>query len=270
MSETRRRILVSLDPGISSESALQAVGALGPAEIRGLFVEDATLLHLARLSMVSEITMDARRQALAVERVETQFRAQAARLRALLEAEAGRSGLTCDFEVARGEFASELRRAATRAEILVLAHSRLDVARARARRLRLADLLSEGPPTLLFVQERWATGRRIVALAVGADRNGVMRQAAAVALREKLDLTVLAAAGDANRAGFGGPPQSAGLAASRVRLRAIRTLEVLEILRAVTVEDARLVVLPATVAAAEPSLVNELLDRADCSVMIVR
>jgi hypothetical protein len=273
MREARPRVLIALDPVTGSASALRAAARLGSefgaAELLGLFVENAALLRLARLPVVCEVTMEARRQALAVEQIEMQFRAQAARLRELLEAEASKAGLASAFEVARGEFAAELLRAATLADVLVLTHSRLDVARAPARQLELAGLVTGGPPTLIVVQEHWATGRRVVALAAGSGCAKGLRVALAVALREGIELSVLLPPG-VDRGPIDRALEDAGARVSAVRLRAIRAINVAELLRAAVAEEARVMVLPAAVVAADAALVDELLDRAECSVMTVR
>jgi nucleotide-binding universal stress UspA family protein len=154
--------------------------------------------------------------------------------------------------------------------MLVLAHSRVDVARARARQLPLAELLSEGPRLLLFVQERWSTGRRVAVLASGHGWERALERARAIAAHEGLELSILTVAGDARSEELRSTLTGTGPGGAARRLRRIAAVNAVELQRAAVAEDARLVVIPALAAMQDATLVGELLRQAECSVMTVR
>jgi hypothetical protein len=273
MSAADHRVLVVLEPGMNRESTLRAVISLGGEAgtvIEALFVEDVTLLRVSRLPVAREITLEARERVVAPDQVETQYRVLATRLRAQLETEADRVGLRCEFRMVRGDVTTELLRAASLADVLVLAHSRIEVARALSQRLPLCDLLAKGPSVLAFVQERWSTGRRVLALFAGDQRPNALRVALAVAKREALELSILLPR-DLARTGMQADIMEAiGGQAGTARFREIARVNVGELLRASIAEDARVLVLPAEQAVEDPLLVTELLKRASCSIITVR
>lgn len=269
----QRRVLVALDPGVSQETALQAVASVmgrDVAEVLGLFVEDTALLSLARLPAVREITIEAAERMLTAEQVERQFRAQAARLRSLFESGAARAGLRYRFEVARGEVSREILRAAAACDVLVLTHSRQQVLQTLVARLAFPELPVPGPQTLVFVQERWLTGRRVAVLFRGSEDQGLLELAQDLAQTERLSLAVLVLGGEAPMTVIResvdrilGPGHGA-------RIRGISRPDVTSLAQAAAAEDARVLVLPGAVVAGTPRLIPELLQRVDCSVIAMR
>lgn len=272
MNTGSRRVVIALDPGISLESVLQAVLSLrfdANTIVHALLVEDSALLQVARLSCAREITLDARERSLGPERLETQFRAVASRLRMLFEAESRRVGLRCEFQVARGEPTAELIPASSLADVLVLTHSRAEVTRAMSQRVPLSALLKEGPPTLVFVQERWSTGQRVAVVYAGGEATNALRLGEIIALREGLDLSVLV---HQDRSGdmSANVPLGEAIYTRSVRFRPLKSVGSDQLLQASVAEDARVFILPADLALGDASLVSELLKRADCSIICVR
>jgi hypothetical protein len=266
-------VLVALDPGVPQETALAAVASVAGgdvAEVLGLFVEDMALLSLARLPAVREITVEAAERVLSAEQVERQFRAQAARLRSLFESGAARAGFRYRFEVARGEVNREILRAAAACDVLVVTHSRQQVLQTLVARLAFPELPVPGPQTLVFVQERWLTGRRVAVLFRGSEDQGPLERARDLAQTERLSLAVVVPGGatpmTAVRASVDailGPGHGA-------RIRGISRPDVAFLAQAVTAEDARVLVLPGALVAGTPRLIPELLQRVECSVIAIR
>lgn len=267
----RQRVLVALDPGVPLATALQAVlSVAGPdvAEVVGLFVEDEVLLSLARLSAVREVTVEASARPLSAEQVERQFRAQAARLRGLFEAEAARAGLPYRFEVARGETSREVLKAAAGCDLLVVAHSRSQTMRTLVARLGIWEEPAVSPPTLLFLQERWPTGRTVATLFRGAEDRPLLERAVQLARTERLELVLFTSAPGVEAAGRVAAGQI-GMAPA-VRYRRIADTGAAALARAAASDDVRALVLPADLILAAPLLVPELLRRVACSVIAVR
>lgn len=269
MNTAGHRVVIALDPGISRESVLEAVLSLRievDTLVQALLVEDTALLQMARSPCAREITLDARERPLGPQLLETQFRAAAGRLRMMLEAESLRVGLRCQFLVARGDPTTELLRASSLADVLVLAHSRADVARAMSQRLPLAVLLQAGPPTLVFVQESWSTGRRVVAVYAGREARSALRLGEVIALREGLDLSVLVHQYGSQDIATDAPLGDAFYPKS-VRIRPLNSVGSDQLLKASIEEDARVLILPADLALNDSNLVSDLLKRADCSII---
>lgn len=267
MTGHESRVLITIDAVASHESVVRAVAGVASqpvADVDVLFVEDATLLQLGALRVAREVTLEADDRSVAPGQWERQMRVIQARVRARLECEAERAGLHCRFQVARGEPAREVLRAAAEADVLVLPHARLDATRALAMRLPLATLLSEGPATVIFVQESWATGTRAVALYTGEESLQALRAASAIAAREGLGLSVVI------------PRHAWNERAGKDRLDALgRILFIDEVtpealLLAIRAEDARVLVMPSATIDDTPGLLRELLSRASCSIVTVR
>lgn len=273
MNRRHSRVLIALDPGISREPSLRAIASLvneAVTEVTGLFVEDVMLLQMARSPVAREVTFEAGDRVIGTEQVERQFRAQATRLRAVFETEAGRAGLRGDFRVIRGNPAAELLRAAALADVLVLSHSRTDAMRSVSQRLPFRELIKGGPSTLVFVQEVWSTGRRVAVLVTGPESEAALRLAGEIAGRENLDLSVLVtgqlAAADWLREALA----EAGNWPRAVRLHSLKSIGVEDLLQASQAEDARVMILPAGMVESDPGMIRAFLNHAACSLIVVR
>ena len=119
------RVVVWLDPNAPQEASLPALAGLGAAaEFMGLFVEDADLLSLSRLSVAREITYEgAASRQLEQSRTEQEYRVHAARMRSGFEAAARELRARHSFRIARGALRAELLKAAEDCDALVLTHS---------------------------------------------------------------------------------------------------------------------------------------------------
>lgn len=107
-----RRIVVAIDASPGSMAALEAAAELAgmfEAELHGLFVEDVDLLRWSSLPFAREVgsTSGEYRRVESGE-LERQLRAQAARVRATLDATARRLGVHTSFRITRGAVPEEL------------------------------------------------------------------------------------------------------------------------------------------------------------------
>ena len=173
------RVLIWLDPNAPHEASLQVLEGLASGvtpEIVGLFVEDVNLLQVSSMSVAREISFEgaAVRQP-DRERIEQQFRAHAARMRALFEKATRAINARRSFRVARGELRKELLKMAAEVDTLVLAHSRSHFGARLSTRAQLGELLAHGPRTLVLVQERWRTGESVVCGAADSSAAGTAR-----------------------------------------------------------------------------------------------
>ncbi len=122
-----RRIAVALDASSHSLAALAEAARLAAeteAELLGVFVEDTDLWSLAELPLTGEVdSLTARRAAMDRSELARALRIQAERVRAQLVAVSSRARITYSFQVARGNVARELSKAAEQSDLLVLGRS---------------------------------------------------------------------------------------------------------------------------------------------------
>lgn len=268
------RIVIWLDPSTPQEGLLQSLGGLGSAnEILGLFIEDPGLLELSGLSVVREFAVDAATtRPLKQDNLERQFRAHRSRMQKLFEQAARNISSSCSFRIARGEPGAELLKVATTCDMLVVAHSRYQLAPRLTLRARLDELLSAGPPNLMFVQDQWQTGRCVAVLFDGSTAGeAALRTAASLALNEGLSLSVWMPA-TATLSYDELQTQCAQLLGESIQAE-VHTLpdhDSKSLARAAADSNARVLVIPAAEAADTRTLVPELLQRIDCSLIVVR
>ena len=270
----RSRVVIWLDPAAPREGALQILAGLSHAdEILGLFIEDMSLLELSRLPVAREFTPDAAaNRSLDPGDIERQFRTHAIRMQRQFEATTRRLGASHRFQVTRGEPGAELVRISTGCDMLVVAHSRRDLATRLTLRACLGELLEHGPPALLLVQEQWRTGQCIATLYNnGAASEAALRTAAALSRAEELELRVWLPDDE---------PKAHEQRLNRIReilgdgtRCAFETLPAQdsdELARATRAQHVRALVLPGTEPAATHRLVAELLERVNCSLIVVQ
>ncbi len=271
---SRSRVLVWLDPTAPQEASLEVLAGLGSAsEILGLFVEDSTLLNLSRLAVAREVTFEeTTAQQLDQRRIEQQFRVHGARMRNLFETAARKLSVSHSFRVARGELCTELLSVSAGFDMLVLAHSRHHFGTRLNVRAQLAKLLSGGPRTLVFVQEQWRTGQRVVALFDGSPASeAALRAGAAIAGSEGMELSVLLP-NVADELHLQLRDQATEVLGDHV-IHSFRNLgedDTDELVRAANAEHARVLVVPGAEPTDTEQLVTELLDRVSCSLIVAR
>ena len=118
------RIVVGLEPARRSRATLAAaarIAARMEAELVGVFVEDADLLHLAGMPFAREVGYpSAAERALDTSIMERSMRALADETRRALAAIAEPALLRWSFRVARGSIASELLAGAGETDLILL------------------------------------------------------------------------------------------------------------------------------------------------------
>jgi nucleotide-binding universal stress UspA family protein len=167
-----QRILVALNASPHSQAALDAavrLAATFEAEVRGLFVEDETLLRTARLSFTKEVrayTTSPRR--LTDRRMQRTLRYQAEYAEHTLQYAAEQAEVEYDFDTVEGDVTRELLRAADEADLLVLGKTSTTSSR---RRLGSTSrtVLAEAPTPVLVLREAVAARQPILTYYDGSD-----------------------------------------------------------------------------------------------------
>jgi hypothetical protein len=118
-----RRIIIGLEPGARSSAKLEAAARLAvrmEAELVGLYVENADLLHFAGLPFAREVGFaSATRRDIDLEAMERSLRALGREAQRMLEAVAGRIPVRWSFRVARGAEGVELLATADEADLVI-------------------------------------------------------------------------------------------------------------------------------------------------------
>lgn len=170
-TDAPRRILVALEEVSDSTAALDTIATLAKqlgAELKGIFVEDRELLHLAALPFSREVgASSANARVLTVENVERVFRARAGQARALLESIAQRFSLSWSFEVARGEVLSQVLQAAAEVDMVAM----WNIHRSGLSSCRLGStvrgVMVHAECSVLMLQQEKAEGSALIAMCDG-------------------------------------------------------------------------------------------------------
>ena len=267
----QRRVVVLLDSHTPQETAVDAVASISAgkrAEMLGLFVEDIRLVDLAKLPCAREIAADAAEvRSLNLEHIEQQFRSQGRRLR-----RTSRVRIRHSFQVVRGKIPEEVIRFGAGYDALVINHSRnLIRAESHARQM-IQALISEGPETLVFVQERWPSGRNVLVLFDATQEAwAALRLGLTVAYADRLALTVLLVEPRDQTTGLREEVEAALLEETAVaKIRTISSTSLGELTSVIATEDARVMILPGGEQTDVHLFVEDLLERVACSVVTTR
>jgi nucleotide-binding universal stress UspA family protein len=121
---TIQRILVAVDASEDSEAALEAaagLAALVGAELFALYVEDENLLRLSKLRSARQVDpVSGADRTLEPGEVQSQVRAEAERLRAVVERLAGSLRIEWTFRTSRGRVIHELLAASAGADVVTV------------------------------------------------------------------------------------------------------------------------------------------------------
>ena len=181
-SASIRRILVALDTSpegrASLATAIELAAALG-AELRGLFVMDATLQSLADLGVVQQVRLPSgRAHPLQRAEAELQLRAEAQRVRRLFEDAAQKARVASSFHTVLGDVCQEVAKAAEEVDLLALGSTGTRLTRrGLGSTARRALALRR---TLILIERRARATRR--PLAVLWEDNEIGRRALQVAV----------------------------------------------------------------------------------------
>ena len=273
---TIRRILVALDASTHSLAALDAAAELAAslgAELLGIFVEDENLVHLAGLPFSHELrSSSATSQPMNSEAMEQQLHLQAAQARWALEKAAKRVDAQWSFRTIRGQVTPSVLSAALDADLVVMGrvsrplHSRNrlgSTARATSKINRSVLLMQQGSdlsyPVLVTYDGSQAALQALEAAAKLARLSG-----------DKLNILLLTKEYDQAK------PLQDGLATwlderdLLAEFHWIPGASVEKLTEMVQLADDCVLVLGGDNPLSEADAIQELLDKTDCPVMLVR
>ena len=253
----RRSIAIALDPAAPIESVLRAGLLLGGPSSRlvGLFVEDAEITEIARSGLAREVTSLGQSRPLVSARLSRQIRLRSRDVRLSFERGARALGVHGSFEVLHGRAIEQLSRRLQGLDALVISRAYRRAGLRSWYGLPVHRLVEAPPCTLLFVQEEWATGSRVLLLAPESERAEALRRLALrLAAAEGLEAVLL---GDEAAAPADGFRQRTLYDQRTGSLRAV----LLE-------EDARVLIIPREHELVRGGRFAELLGATDTSLLI--
>lgn len=198
------RILVAVDASEDATAALEAaveMAAAMRAEVQGIFVEEEDLLRAGRLSVCREISFFAREaRHIGSSDLERQLRAHARRIRAQLQQAAERAQVPWSFTTARGDVATELRRASRDVDLVAVGATGRSFGQPPGS--TVDELVAEAPTPVLVLRRASRLGLGVHALYDGTEAGRrAVALAAELSRREQPPLTVFLLADDEDTAG---------------------------------------------------------------------
>jgi nucleotide-binding universal stress UspA family protein len=270
-----RRILVALDASADSLAALAAsaeLAALTQAELLGLYVEDADLLHLRGYPCVLEIDYlsGAPRQLRNFE-LEGQLRVQAARVRQMMARLADRLGVRWTFRIARGRVATELLAHMVDADLVILGATGHSLRRAPGSTVRA--LLEAATAPVMIMRRGSRLGRAIHVLYDGTTAGRQALAAAASLMSQEGGRMVVVLLGDGDELKRLDEEVTAWLAERRISARRIGLTrgpgEVRRLASLLLLDRSGLIVVPRPCLIREPQSFRVLLSGVRCPLVVV-
>lgn len=171
-SSPLQRILVALDASPHSQAALDAAVRLAmafEAEVKGLFVEDETVLRTAQLPFAEEVrAYTTSPKELTDQRMQRQLRYQAEYAERTLQRAAERTEVAYTFEVVQGDVTRELLEATAEVDLLVLGKTSTASSR-RQLGSTSRTALTDAPAPVLVLQEALPPQRPVLVYYDGCD-----------------------------------------------------------------------------------------------------
>ncbi len=251
-------IAIALDPAAPLESVLRsALSLAGPsATLIGLFVEDTETAEFERSGLAREVTTLGETRPLGGGRLSRQFAVRSRAVRLSFERGAAGLGLHHSFEVLRGPGIESLHRRLEHLDALVISRAHRRAGLRSWYGLPVHRLAGSTSRMLLFVQEEWASGRRVAMLPGKGERAGELEELARrIAAAEGLEAVALWV------------PEE-GEKAPGLRTRSVASATPPEVATALRAEDARVLIVPREHPLAAPAALAELLRRTDTSILL--
>lgn len=274
---TIQRILVALDASTHSLAALRAAADMAAslhAELVGLFVEDENLLNLAGLPFAHEVrTPSASSEPIDSDKMEQDLRLQASQARYALETAARRVKAKWSFKVVRGQVTSAVLEEAIKADLLAMGRvSRPFISRSRLGSTARAASAEMGRSVLLMP----ISGELSYPVLVTYDGTKAAKQALLAGTRlaqgsgDLLNVILLyETEAEAERLQ---EEVTEWLQARRLRANylGLPKATAAELAKLIEAADNCVLVLGGESELMKASSIQELLDRTDCPVMLVR
>ena len=269
-----RRILIALDASPASQAALDLAAELAiryQAELIGVFVEDINLLRSADIPFTEEVgTYSATSRQIDSSHIERELKAHARRVEQLLSSIARKANLRWSFRSSRGLIPSELMAAASDSDLIILGKTGWSGRNQIGSTAR--EVAVESPIQSLILMHKVRPGTPVMVLYDGsaASRNALV--AARRIIHPDSTLTVLINAEGTEAAQKMEKEVRENLESDdlSVNFRWVADIHGDRISQLAMISNCDVVVMPAQSDQFDPKTLVEMLDKADCAVLLVR
>jgi nucleotide-binding universal stress UspA family protein len=269
-----RRILIALDASPASQAALDLAAELAiryQAELIGVFVEDINLLRSADIPFTEEVrTYSATSRQIHSAHIERELKAHARRVEQLLSSIARKANLRWSFRSSRGLVPSELMAAASDSDLIILGKTGWSGRNQIGSTAR--EVAVESPIQSLILMHKVRPGTPVMVLYDGSDGSRNALIAARRIIHPESTLTVLINAEGREAAQKMEKDVRKTLESDdlSINFRWVADVHGDRISQLAMISNCDVVVMPAQSEQFDPKTLVEMLDKADCAVLLVR
>lgn len=269
-----RRILIALDASPASQAALDLAAELAiryQAELIGVFVEDINLLRSADIPFTEEVgTYSATSRQIDSSHIERELKAHARRVEQLLSSIARKANLRWSFRSSRGLIPSELMAAASDSDLIILGKTGWSGRNQIGSTAR--EVAVESPIQSLILMHKVRPGTPVMVLYDGSDGSRNALIAARRIIHPESTLTVLINAEGREAAQKMEKDVRKTLESDdlSINFRWVADVHGDRISQLAMISNCDVVVMPAQSEQFDPKTLVEMLDKADCAVLLVR
>lgn len=269
-----RRILIALDASPASQAALELAADLAArhkAELVGIYVEDINLLRSAEISFTQEVgEFSAIPRRVDSRQVESEMKAHASRIEAMLSSIAGKANLQWTFRSVRGLIPGELMTAAEDTDLIILGKKGWSEGKQIGSTAQKLAALS--PVQSLILEHRVRPETPVLVIYDGSESSQNALKTASRICTPGSTLMIIVPAENQAIAG----ELYAGLSTwieeqdFQIQFRWVSDLKGKRISNLALISGCDIVVLPAQSEHFQPQTIISMVESADCAVLLVR
>lgn len=269
-----RRILIALDASPASQAALDLAADLAlryQAELIGIYVEDINLLRSADIPITEEVgTYSAVPRQIDSSHIERELRAHGRRVEQLLSSIAQKANLRWSFRSTRGLIPSELMKAASGSDLIILGKTGWSGRKNIGSTAR--EVAVQSPIQSLILIHKVRPGTPVMVLYDGSTASKGALAAARRIIHPESTLTVLINAENREASEQLQKEVQDSFQSDELKLKFRWSADVQgdRISQLASISNCDVVVLPAQSEQFDPETLVAMLDRADCAVLLVR
>jgi nucleotide-binding universal stress UspA family protein len=268
-----RRIVVAVDTSRQSLLALQVAANLAThlgAEVIGIFIEDTNLFRLAEMPFIQEVGhYSARPYPFNSQALERQLRASSRRLSELFQFFAASTNQRWSLQTSRGLYPAQLLASVLDTDLLILVQAGLPGSRWITPDVR--SLVLQAPRQALIIRHPVRPGKHVAILYDGSDSSRKALLTGRLVIAPENPVIVLIVAPDLEQALRLQARAQAELAVSsqQIRYHWLRGVDAGQLAHLARRAECGVLVLPAESESLPVDSLLALLERTDCSVLLV-
>ena len=269
-----RRILIALDASPASQAALELAADLAvrhKAELVGIYVEDINLLRSAEISFTQEVgEFSAIPRRVDSRQVESEMKAHASRIEAMLSSIAGKANLQWTFRRVRGLIPGELMSAAEDTDLIILGKKGWSEGKQIGSTAQKLAALSPVQSIILEHKVRPETPVLVIYDGSPSSQNVLKTASRICNPGSTLTILVLAENQAAAQELYDGLKNWIEEQAFKIQFRWVNDLEGKRVPNLALISGCEIVILPAQSEYYQPQAIISMVESADCAVLLVR